>query len=734
MTRDLHDLLTEAAPEPREEVDVDAVLDRGAQLVRRRTAGIVVAVVLALAGTVGIATQLFGEDPAPIIDQQPGEGDAAPEPGTYGDGAVVVAGPGGTPQVDLSVEARVTGELVATLELDGQPRGLAIATDGALGITDVGGTMRIEQDGQELASVDLRTAVAEAIGPDNVPEDLQPRQPVFSPDGTLWVPVPLAESFAPDDLTTPAPVVVVGLARDGAVTTDQATGNGASVLRTSAEGVSLVTPESDGMLFFDETTIVTTPVIGADAPGGEHVIPADPDLETSGGGPAPPPSAEERLSVASHLGRRSVQLTTDRDVDWRMLNGGISLFGPGAVAGDRTAELRTWAMPDRNGYLPPSVLTVSDADGTTAVALLPEAGELNSVAASLSIAGVLVSPDGAVHVVQQPGIGRVEVRRVLDTALRPVGLASDASDGPDASDGDQATVPGADPDLARQLAGAVGAFEAPDGWQEVEPSGGRFADAGFPTLEVAQPSGDPAAACPEDELEPCLRARRTWRLRPDDGPSPISPAEVDQLSSAIDVTSGWELVHEPDCIPGRDVDPQTEPLPHCTWEADVPGDAYALVELGRRTSAEPWQLTVTVQTDGYFQRAQESPVAIAAKRDAVADLLDLADRIGAEDWRLAFEEVRSDPPSCTDRDCLTVFRAWFGIEELSAEDLEQRLVEAGVTIDRSAERPCGRPFVGAVPPIATVGGTTDDGVCVQADLDAAGEGLAVEMVVVPPSG
>ena len=397
MTVDLPTLLAQAAPEPREPVDVDAVLGRARQLGRRRVALQAAVAVVAVLGIAGVSSVLFDAPQRPFVSGGPVATTPTPVPGTYADGAVVVSEPGQDVTLDLRTDARLQGQPIAEIPM--VPTELAVAADGAVGVLD-GSTLRILHDDDELATTSL-LAVLSGLARDepsntgwpSTAAQLKERDisMAFDRSGTFWVSVGGPGGG------------IVGLRRDGNVTATAGPQQEHQELRVLGDAVS-VTTYTDPAYGRAAADATVTPVVGDDPRAGTHRVPVIPG---SGYPYRGLNSAQHRIGIATILGTGRVRLANSRDdVGAETPRTVVSLWGTARVA-DTAAGLVAKTQWE------PAVLIVHRADGTVVGALLGHGVEPETEQR------LTTSPDGAVHLASATEDGGMVVHTLLRPDLQP---------------------------------------------------------------------------------------------------------------------------------------------------------------------------------------------------------------------------------------------------------------------------------------------------------------------------
>lgn len=411
---DLATLLDEAAPSPRTPVDVDAVLDRGNRLGRRRTVATTLATVVALLAVTGVVAELADGPDAPVVGQVPGAAD--PVAGTYADGAVVVGAPGRSPTLDMGVDEGLDGITLATFE--GRPDQFAVAADGAIGLLE-GSELRIVEQGETVASLSV-TELLPRIAGDDVDD------PVATTDALLQRDL----SLAFDGLGV-LRLVVAG--PDGAILTldrtGSASGGGTDLtaerqrLRVTDHGISIITHSDDAYGRVPAEATVTE-VRGTDPLAGTRPLPV-----VAGGSFTDRGSLllDDALATVSVQGAGQVRLANVPPIPSQASRFVQALWSAPLVA-DTSA-----AMAVRTGF-DHGVLHVYRAG--TSVGVLVEgidATDLDADDVRLSVA-----PDGAVHLARHED-GTTTVRTLLGPDLRPATADAGRVELPAAADGSAPT-------------------------------------------------------------------------------------------------------------------------------------------------------------------------------------------------------------------------------------------------------------------------------------------------------
>lgn len=394
---DLATLLDEAAPNPRSAVDVDAVLDRGDRLGRRRTVAATLATVVALLAVTGVVAELADQPDLPVVGDGPADAAPGPRPGTYADGAVVIGTRGQSPTLDMRVDAALDGVPLATI--DGTPDELAVAADGTVGVLQ-GSMVRVLRDGEVVREESVLADLADSDlpGADRAPRDVaqltrRDLSLAFGADGTLWLNVPgPGGALVGYDL--------VGGGRLMGSTPD----DDVQRLRIRGDAVSVVTHDPDDR---GQRATVTS-VFGSDPLEGVQEVP---------------------LALHDGVKDRGTSFDDDAVVTTSVQGAGrVLLEGtppiPSGEPGGVTFSL--WSTPmvadtkvaivSRTGF-DDGVLIAHRADGTTVGVLVADVqppDDLETDEHWLSIA-----PGGAIHLASTTPDGDTEVRTLLGPDLLP---------------------------------------------------------------------------------------------------------------------------------------------------------------------------------------------------------------------------------------------------------------------------------------------------------------------------
>lgn len=401
MTQELSTLLEDAAPTPRAPVDVDSVVARGRQLARQRLAAAAAVTVLVVIAGTGLVATLADAPDAPVVGEAP---TGLPSPGTYEDGALVVGTRGGTPAIDVSVEARLRGQLLATLE--GPADELAVATDGAIGVlTFEGPVLRIVRDGDELARTDVAPILEDLAQADpavddwpDTPEELLRREPsiAFDSDGTLWL-----------SIAGPGGGVV-SLQRDGEVNVTAGPQQEGQQLRIVGNAVSVLSHSS--LRYGQEPAQGTvTPIEGQDPLAGTHPVPVPPFAGQSTGDRGTT-IGQGTATTASILGAGQLELRSDPGIPQDSGRLTLSFVSTKAQVADTEA-----AIVHRTGL--PTAVLIAMRDNTVIGALLDDAPADNRGIERW----VMISPDGAIHLAKEASTGDIQIRTLLGPDLLPPG-------------------------------------------------------------------------------------------------------------------------------------------------------------------------------------------------------------------------------------------------------------------------------------------------------------------------